>query len=95
VAKAVGKVSVGAPINGTIEVAGPQQFRADEIIRRALAARNDSRTVIADPEARYFGAKVGERTLVPDEGAQLGETTLEMYVKQKAAAALQPATAGR
>jgi uncharacterized protein YbjT (DUF2867 family) len=93
VAKAVGKVSVGAPVNGVIEVGGPQQFRVDEIIRRALAARKDPRQVIADPNARYFGALLSERSLVPAEGAWTGEVTLEMYVKQKAAAP-QP-TAGR
>jgi uncharacterized protein YbjT (DUF2867 family) len=95
VAKTVGKVSVGTPVNGVIEVGGPQQFRFDEIIRRALAARKDPRKVIADPNARYNGAVLSERTLVPDEGAQLGEMTLEMYVQQKAAAASQPAAAGR
>jgi uncharacterized protein YbjT (DUF2867 family) len=95
VAKTVGKVSVGPPLNGMIEVGGPQQFRFDEIIRRALAARKDPRTVIADPRARYFGTTLSERSLVPDEGAWVGEVTLEMYVKQKAAAAPQPAAAGR
>jgi uncharacterized protein YbjT (DUF2867 family) len=82
VAKTVGKVSVGAPVNGVIEVGGPEQFRFDEIIRRALAARKDPREVIADPKARYFGAVLSERTLVPDAGARVGEVTLEMYVKQ-------------
>jgi len=95
VAKTVGKVSVGPPLNGVIEVGGPEQFRFDEIIRRALAARKDPRAVIADPKARYFGATLSERSLVPDEGARVGEVTLEMYVKQKAAAAAQPAAAGR
>ena len=95
VAKAVGKVSVGSPLNGTLEVGGPEQFRADEIIRRALAARNDPRAVIADPTARYFGALLDDRSLVPGEGAQLGEITLAEYVKQKAAAAPQPVAAGR
>jgi uncharacterized protein YbjT (DUF2867 family) len=95
VAKTVGKISVGTPLNGILEVGGPQQFRFDEIIRRALAARKDPREVIADPKARYFGAVLSERTLVPDEGARVGEVTLEMYLKQKAAAAAQPAAAGR
>jgi uncharacterized protein YbjT (DUF2867 family) len=52
VAKAVGRVAVGSPLNGMVEVGGPQQFRFDEIIRRALAARKDPRQVIADPKAR-------------------------------------------
>src|SRR6185295_7300373 len=59
VAKAVGKVAVGAPLNGTVEVAGPEQFRFDELIRQGLAARNDLRQVVVDPHARYFGAELG------------------------------------
>ena len=57
VASAVGSIAVGAPVNGTVEVAGPEQFRLDELIRRGLGARNDPREVIADPHARYFGAE--------------------------------------
>jgi uncharacterized protein YbjT (DUF2867 family) len=94
VAKAVGRVSVGPPLNRVIEIGGPERLRFDEVIRRALAARNDPREVIADPQARYFGAILSERTLVPGEGAQLGEVTLAMHVKQKAAVP-QPATSGR
>src|SRR5437773_4766025 len=54
VARAVGRVAVGAPANRIVEVAGPEQFRLDELIRRGLTARNDPRTVVADPHARYF-----------------------------------------
>lgn len=92
VARTVAKVAVGPPVNGVTEVGGPQQFRFDEIIRRALAARKDPRQVITDPKARYFGTILSERSLVPDEGASLGEVTLEIYLKQKAAAP-QPAAA--
>ncbi len=80
VAKAVGRVCVGPPINGTVEVAGPQQFRLDELIRRGLKERNDPREVIADPQARYFGALLGERTLLPGENARLAETRLEDWL---------------
>src|SRR6185295_1718337 len=93
VAKAVGRVAVGTPLNGTIEVGGPEQLRFDEIIRRALAARKDARTVIADPKARYFGAILDDRSLVPGEGARVGEVTLEQFVKMKAASAPQPVAA--
>ena len=86
VAKAVGRIAVGAPVNGTIEVAGPQQFRFDELIRRGLAARNDPREVVADPHARYFGAELGERSLVPGDGARLGETRFEEWLGQPALA---------
>ena len=58
VAKAVGRVAVGSPVNGTVEVAGPQQFRFDELIRQGLAARNDPRAVVVDPHARSFGAEL-------------------------------------
>src|SRR5439155_14717872 len=59
VARAVGRVATGSPVNGIVEVAGPEQFRLDELIRRGLSARNDPRTVVADPRARYFGAELG------------------------------------
>jgi len=77
VADAVGKVAVGAPRSGIVEVAGPQQFRFDEFIRLALGARHDPREVVADQHARYFGMEPGERTLVPDAGASLGEIRFE------------------
>jgi uncharacterized protein YbjT (DUF2867 family) len=95
VAKAVGKVALDTPLNGTIEVGGPERFRFDELIRRALAARKDPRTVIADPNVRYFGAILDDRSLVPAEGARVGEVTLAQYVQQKAAPAPQPVAAGR
>jgi uncharacterized protein YbjT (DUF2867 family) len=86
VARAVGQVAVGSPVNGVVEVAGPEQFRLDELIRRGLAARNDPREVIADPNARYFGALLSERTLVPGDGARLGETRFEDWLGQPVAA---------
>jgi uncharacterized protein YbjT (DUF2867 family) len=82
VAGAVGRTAVGAPVNGIVEVAGPQQFRLDEFIRRGLEERNDPREVVADPEARYFGAILGERTLLPGKDARLAETRLDDWFKQ-------------
>jgi uncharacterized protein YbjT (DUF2867 family) len=82
VAEAVGRVAVGAPLNETIEVAGPQQFRFDELIRLDLDARNDSRHVVSDPHARYFGAELGERSLIPGANAQLGEIRFEEWLNQ-------------
>src|SRR4029079_3291239 len=72
VAKAVGRVAVGTPVNGTIEGAGPQQFRVSELSRQGLGARTDPREVVADPHARYFGAELGESSLIPAGEAQLG-----------------------
>ncbi len=80
VAKAVARIAVGTPLNGVIEVAGPQQFRLDELIRQALRARHDPRTVVADPQARYFGAHLSERTLVPGKDARLGGTRFEDWL---------------
>jgi uncharacterized protein YbjT (DUF2867 family) len=80
VAKAVGRIAVSPPVNGIIEIAGPQQFRFDEFIRVGLAARQDPRVVIADPHAHYFGAELGERTLVPLGDATLGEIRFEEWL---------------
>jgi uncharacterized protein YbjT (DUF2867 family) len=80
VAAAVGTVSVGSPVKGIVEVAGPEQFRLDELIRRGLTARHDPRQVITDPQARYFGAELGERTLVPDGEAHLAETRFDDWL---------------
>lgn len=86
VAAAVGKVAAGAPVNGVVEVAGPEQFRFDELIRRALSVRDDPRHVVTDPHAHYFGAELRERSLVPGEGATLGGTRLEDWAKLSVAA---------
>jgi uncharacterized protein YbjT (DUF2867 family) len=77
VAAALADVALGEPLNGIVEVAGPEQFRYDQLVRRHLADRGDAREVVADPQARYFGAEVDDRSLVPDEGARLGGTTLD------------------
>ena len=82
VARAVAKVAVGKPVNGTVEVAGPERFRLDELIRQGLRALNDPREVVADPRARYFGAELTERTLVPNDDAQLGKTHFEDWLRQ-------------
>jgi uncharacterized protein YbjT (DUF2867 family) len=82
VASAVGRVAVGKPVNGTVEVAGPERCRLDDLIRKGLRAQNDPREVVADPRAPYFGAELTERTLVPDDGAQLGKTRYEDWLRQ-------------
>jgi uncharacterized protein YbjT (DUF2867 family) len=85
VASGVARVAVGPPVNGIIEIAGPEQFRLDELARRRLVSLKDPRKVIADPNARYAGAKVSERTLLPGKNARLGETRFEAWLKQPAA----------
>ena len=82
VAKAVGRIAVGAPLNGMVEVAGPEQFRFDELIREALKARQDPREVVVDPRSRYFGVVLSERTLVPADGARLGEIRFQEWLGQ-------------
>jgi uncharacterized protein YbjT (DUF2867 family) len=84
VAEAVGRIAVGSPVNGIVEVGGPEQFHLDELVRRDLAARKDPREVVADPHARYYGIKVSERTLVPDNNARLGETRFETWLGRSA-----------
>ena len=96
VASGVGTIAVGPPVNGIVEIGGPEQFRLDELVRRRLALLKDPRKVIADPKARYSGAKVSERTLVPDINARLGETRFETWLTQSAAQipSAQPQPAG-
>jgi len=80
VAASVAKVAIGNPVNGVVEVAGPQRFHFDEFIRKGLLARNDSREVVADPNARYFGAKLSELTLVASEDARIGQVRFEDWL---------------
>ena len=84
VASAVRRIAVGSPVNGIVEVAGPQRLQLDELVRRYLRARHDPRDVITDPKARYFGAKLSERTLVPSDDAILAETRFEDWVDRAA-----------
>jgi len=84
VAAAVGRVSAGAPLSTTLEIGGPEVFRFDELMRHALSERNDPREVVTDPHARYFGTELRERSLVPDEGAQLGTTRFDDWLRQQA-----------
>ena len=84
VASAVGRIATGSPVNGTVEVGGPEQFRLDELIRRGLAASKDQRTVVADPQATYYGIRVTERALVPENNARLGKIRFDEWLAQSA-----------
>jgi len=84
VAGMVGRIATGSPVNGTVEIGGPEKFRLDELIRKSLSANKDPREVITDPRGRYVGIEVSERTLVPEDGAQLGETRFEAWLNQPA-----------
>jgi quercetin dioxygenase-like cupin family protein len=82
VAAVMARVAEGAPVNRTIEVAGPEQFPLDGLIRQYLAARNDPRQVISDSRARFFGGELSERTLVPDKDALLGKMRFESWLSK-------------
>jgi uncharacterized protein YbjT (DUF2867 family) len=84
VAAAIGRIAVGSPVNGTVEVGGPEKFRLDDLIRRALAGRKDPREVVTDPQAGYYGIEVSESALVPGDDARLGETRFEDWLKRPA-----------
>jgi uncharacterized protein YbjT (DUF2867 family) len=79
-ARAVGRIAVGTPMNRIVEVGGPEPFRFDELIRTGLEASNDTRHVIADPDARYFGTTLSDTSLLPGKDAQLGETRFEDWL---------------
>jgi uncharacterized protein YbjT (DUF2867 family) len=72
VAAALADLTLGPPVNGIVEVAGPERFPLDHLARLAMAASGDKRQVIADPGARYYGALLGERTLTPGDNPRLG-----------------------
>ena len=95
VASAVARIAMGSPLNGTVEIAGPERFRLDELIRLDLAARKDPREVVTDPQGRYYGVKVTENSLIPGDAAQLGEAHfkdwLDQSTKQASKSALQTA----
>ena len=85
VASGLARIAVGPPVNGVVEIAGPEQFRVDELVRRRFASLKDPREVVPDPNARYGGAKVSEKTLLPGNNARLSETRFETWLAQPAA----------
>jgi uncharacterized protein YbjT (DUF2867 family)/nitrite reductase/ring-hydroxylating ferredoxin subunit len=84
VARAVARIATGAPLNGTVEIGGPEPFYLDGLLQRVLGARNDPREVIADPHARYFGTELNERSLVPGDEAELGEIRFDEWLGRTA-----------
>jgi len=84
VASAVGRIAVGPPVNGIVEVGGPEQFRLDELIRHGLASRKDPRKVVSDPQARYYGIKLTERELIPEKSASLGTIRFDEWLAKSA-----------
>jgi uncharacterized protein YbjT (DUF2867 family) len=84
VAAAVTDVALGEPVNGTVELAGPEAIPLDELGRRVLATNGDSRTVTTDPKARYFGAELDDDALIPGESPRVGPTTFANWLAARA-----------
>ncbi len=82
VADAMADVALGKPLNGTIEIAGPERAPMTEIVARYLKAANDPRIVEADIHARYFGAELNDQSLVPGDGARIGKIGFEDWFRQ-------------
>jgi len=85
VARTVSTVALGSPINGIVETAGPEPYRLDEFVRAGLRALKDPREVVTDPQARYFGSMLSERSLMPADDARLGKVTFQAWQQQQAA----------
>jgi uncharacterized protein YbjT (DUF2867 family) len=73
-------VAVGAPLNDTVELAGPEAFRLSELAQRVLSANGDPREVTADPHARYFGAELDDGSLTPGDDARIAPTRFEDWL---------------
>ena len=84
VATAVCDVALGAPLNTTLEVAGPEPMKFEDFVRDRLRAAGDQREVVTDASARYFGAHLSERSLVPGDGARLATTRFDDWLGQQA-----------
>ena len=82
VASAMARIATNSPLNGTVEIGGPEQFRLDDLARKDLTTRHDLRQVVSDPHGRYAGIAVSERALVPDDNAQRGGTCFEDWLHQ-------------
>jgi uncharacterized protein YbjT (DUF2867 family) len=84
VAAALADVAVGAPLNAIVEVAGPEELSIAEFVGRFMSASGDKRRVIADPQATYYGAKMGSRGIAPGPNPRLGPTRFEEWFKRSA-----------
>ncbi len=76
-----------APAQGMVEVGGPESFPMDQLIRKYLTANNDAKEVITDPDARYFGITINDRSLTPEAGARTGKITFDEWLRRNQASA--------
>jgi uncharacterized protein YbjT (DUF2867 family) len=81
-AAAVADAALAEPLNGTVDLAGPEAIRQDELVRRFLVATGDARTVVADPQSLYFGLTVDDRSLTPGDNPRLGTTRFADWLAQ-------------
>jgi uncharacterized protein YbjT (DUF2867 family) len=84
VASTLADVAIGSPLNDTVELAGPESFHLDELVRRALEASDDRRHVSADDHARYFGAELDDRSLAPGDDARIASTRFDDWLGRSA-----------
>ena len=82
VAAAVADVAINAPVNGMIEIAGPEQIRQDELVRRFLSAKQDSRQVVTDVHARYYGIELNDQSLTPGDNPRVAPTRFEDWLSR-------------
>jgi uncharacterized protein YbjT (DUF2867 family) len=80
VAAVLADVAVGEPVNGTVELAGPELIRLDELVRRYLSANRDNRKVTTDVHARYFGIELDDQSLTPGDNPRIGPTRFEDWL---------------
>jgi uncharacterized protein YbjT (DUF2867 family) len=79
----VAAVAAAAPVDGVVEVGGPEPLRMDRAVARVLAAAGDPREVLADPHARYFGTELGDESLLPGGGAHLTATSFDEWLGRR------------
>lgn len=84
VVAALAEVAVGAPANGMMEVAGPERIPLDELVGTYMRATGDTRTVVSDVHARYFGAELNDRSLTASEGARIAATRFRDWLSSNA-----------
>jgi uncharacterized protein YbjT (DUF2867 family) len=82
VVSVLAEIALGPPVNGIIEVGGPERFQFDQFITRALSRKNDKRRVVSDPQARYYGTQLHEESLIPGNEARIGQTRFDAWVSR-------------
>jgi uncharacterized protein YbjT (DUF2867 family) len=85
VAAALAEITLGAPVNGTVELAGPERLRLDELVRRFLSAKQDARQVVTDVHARYFGIELNDQSLTPGDNPRIGPTRFADWLSRSVA----------